>query len=164
MLNLKLIIMKKIFVIAFTAMSLVACNDADKTTETEITKDTSKQSVEPTPSGTTYAPADGDVIYRENKVYVMRNGNWAEADNDIKFDNGVTVYRNGRVVRNDMEIELRDGEIVNRTGDFLDRSGNAIDNAWEATKEGTKDAGRAVKRTAKKVGEKIGNVVDSIRR
>jgi len=155
--------MKKFLAIVCAAATLTACNnEADTTTETTTTADSNAAAnVETTePSSGAYTPVEGDVSYRESKVMVMRNGAWVEADQDVKFDNGVTVYRNGRVERNDMEIELREGEIVNRTGDFFDRSGVAIGNAWDATKEGAKDAGRAVKKTAKKIGQKVEDAVD----
>jgi major membrane immunogen (membrane-anchored lipoprotein) len=149
-------VMKKIIAVSFAAtLLLAACNNA----ETERSTVDSTQNT--TTTTTTYTPVDGDVIYEENKVMVMRNGAWVEADSDVKLDNGVTVYRNGRAERGDYEVELRDGEVVNKTGDFYDRSGNAISNAWEVTKEGVSDAGRAVKKGVLKVGDKIEGVLDN---
>ena len=149
--------MTKIIVPAFAAMLLLAaCNDngtADKTT-VDSTKNTSMTTT------TTYSPVEGDVQYSGSKVMVMRNGAWVEADADVKLDNGVTVYRNGRVEKGDYEIVLQDGEVVNRSGDFFDRTGNALANVWDATKEGASDAGRAVKKGLSKVGDKIEGVLD----
>jgi predicted small secreted protein len=147
--------MKKIIVIAFVAVSLAACNsnEADKETTIE-TKDST------TSMTTTYTAVEGDVKYTGNRVMVMRNGQWVEADEDVKLDNGVMVNRNGRVTKDDNEIELREGEMVNKTGEFFDNTGQAIENAWDVTKEGAKDAGRAIKNTAKKVGQRVEDAVD----
>jgi len=151
----KIYIMNKITVMAFAAtLALAACNDSATTDKTTV------DSTKNTTTTTTYTPVDGDVKYEGKKVLVLRNGTWVETDADVKLDNGVTVYRNGRVVRDDWEVELRDGEVVNRTGDFFDRTGNAVSNAWEATKEGVSDAGRAVKKGVGKIGDKIEGVLD----
>lgn len=147
--------MKKIIVMAFAAsFFLAACNDAETTDKTTVDSTTN------TTTTTTYTPVEGDVQYNGSKVMVMRNGAWVEADADVKLDNGVTVYRNGRVERGDYEIVLKDGEVVNRSGDFFDRTGNTIANVWDATKEGASDAGRAVKKGLSKIGDKIEGVVD----
>ena len=55
---------------------------------------------------------------------------------DVTLDNGITVRRNGRVVRDGNEIELAEGEVVTRTGNFFDRAGNAIEKGWDKTKHG----------------------------
>ena len=158
--------MKKFFVMALAAVSLVACNDneadndADDTTVNSVdTTSTTNTTTTTTTNTTGYTPVDGDVTYQEKKVRVRRNGEWVDADDDVRMDNGVVVYRDGRVTRDDKEIELEEGEVVDRTGNFFDRSGRAIENAWDVTKEGAKDAGRAVKKTAKKVGEKVEKAV-----
>jgi major membrane immunogen (membrane-anchored lipoprotein) len=152
--------MTKIIAMAFAAaLTLAACND----TETDkTTVDTTVDSTQNTNTTTTtaYTAAEGDVKYEGKKVMLMKNGAWVEADADVKLDNGITVYRNGRAEKGEYEIELRDGEVVNKTGDFFDRSGNAISNTWDATKEGASDAGRAIKKGVKKVGEKIEDAVD----
>lgn len=147
--------MTKIFVMALTALCLAACNDtaSDKTTTADSTKIT-------TATTTTYSPVEGDVKYEGQKVLVLRNGSWVEADADVNLDNGVTVYKTGRVEKGDYEIELRDGEVVNRSGDFFDKTGNAIANAWDATKDGVSAAGRAVKKGVSKVGDKIEGALD----
>lgn len=149
--------MTKIIVMAFAATCfLAACNDGDTTDKTKV--DSTQNTT--TTTTTTYTPVEGDVQYSGNKVMVMKNGAWVEADADVKLDNGVTVYRNGRVERGDYEIVLQDGEVVNRSGDFFDKTGNAIANAWDATKEGASAVGRAVKKGVSKIGDKIEGAVD----
>ncbi|WP_207496027.1 DUF6799 domain-containing protein [Aridibaculum aurantiacum] len=144
--------MKKLFVIALAAITFTACNTGeDNTTTTETT--TENTTMDRTPS-------DGDVTYRDNRLRVYRNGNWTDADNDVTLENGTVVSRDGRVRREDREVRLQDGEVVSRTGDFFDRTGRAINNAWDATKEGARDAGNAVERAADKVGEKTRDVFD----
>ena len=146
--------MTKIIVIAFAALTLAACNDTatDKTTTVDTTQNTT--------TTTTYTPIEGDVKYEGQKVLVLRNGAWVEADADVNLENGVVVYRTGRVQRGDYEVELRDGEVVNRSGDFFDRTGNTVEGVWDATKEGASSAGRAVKKVVSKIGDKIEGAVD----
>ena len=150
--------MKKIFVIAFAAASFTACNNA---TTSSTNTDTLANMPVATDTATVlaYTPAEGDVIYRDSKVYIMKNGAWVEADNDVTLDNGVVVYRTGTVKKDKKEIELKEGEVVNKTGDFFDKSGHAIANAWDDTKDAVEDAGNAVGKTAKKAGKKIDSVV-----
>lgn len=165
----KLKVMKKIIALAIATVSFAACNNAegDKTTvdsssTTGTMATTPSDSSAVTSSTTTssaYTAADGDVTYTDKKVRVMRGGKWVDADDDVKLDNGVVVYKNGKVKKEDKEIELKDGEVVNRTGNFFDKSGRAIENAWEATKEGAKDAGKAIKKAADKVGDKVSDAV-----
>ena len=149
--------MKKVIVLAFVAMSFVACKDSNETEKTTVE---SYENNTITDTSETYLPADGDVIYTERKVRVRKNGKWVVADNDVTLDNGVVITRNGRVRKDGRERDLEDGYILNRTGDFFDRSGRAIENAWDATKEGAKDAGRAVKDAAEKVGDKTKDLLD----
>lgn len=137
---------------------LSACNDQKSSSTTSTNSDSTLNSTNTASSS--YAAADGDVKFTGNKLMVMKNGTWVEADNDIKLESGVTIYRDGRVERDDYQIELRDGEMVNKSGDFFDRTGSAISNAWDATKEGASDAGRAVKKGFNKVGQKIESAID----
>ncbi len=132
---------KIILATAIAAITFAACNDAK--TENETVENTT---ITPTDGNTAaiYTPADGDVMYTNNKVMVMRNGQWVESEDEVRLDNGTIVHKNGIVRKDDKEVELREGEIVNRMGNFFDRSGRAIENAWDATKEGAKDAGRAI--------------------
>ncbi len=155
--------MKKIITITFAAAFLAACNDnnADNATVDRDSISTMDQTTTTTTTSTTYTPVDGDVTYKEKKVMVMRNGAWVDADDDVRMDNGVVVYRTGKVRKDGNEIELKEGEVVNRTGEFFDETGRAIENAWDATKEGVKDAGKALKKTTKKAGEKVEDAVDN---
>jgi hypothetical protein len=157
--------MKKLFVLGFAALSFAACSDnqADTSTTDRDRDDTMDNSATVTTStpdtAAGYTAVEGDVTYTGNKVRVMRNREWVEADNDITLDDGTVVYRNGRVKKQDREIRLNDGEVVTRTGNFFDKSGRAIENAWDATKEGAKKAGKAIENTADKVGEKAKKAV-----
>lgn len=148
--------MRKMIALAFAAFSFVACKD----NETEKTTVETENNASETSTSGTYTPAEGDVTYQGNKVRVRRNGEWVDSEEDVTLDNGIVVMRDGRVRKDGREVELEDGEIVNRTGDFFDRSGRAIENAWDATKEGAKDAGRAIKNTAEKVGDRAADVLD----
>ena len=117
-----------------------------------------------TTTTTTYTQyRDGDVKMVEKKVMVYRNGNWVAADSDVTMTNGTVVKVNGEVVKDGKTRTLEDGEVVNTSGDFFDRTGNALSNAWEDTKEGAKDAWDATKKGAKKVGEKTEEVVNDIK-
>jgi hypothetical protein len=154
--------MKKFIAMALVAVSVVACNDDSDTsasttdTTTVITADTT--SVNSTSA--VYTAADGDVTYRNKKLMVWRNGAWVESNEDVRLENGVVVYRTGRVTRDGKEVNLEDGEVVTRTGNFFDRSGQAIENAWDKTKEGVKDAGKAVGNAAEKAAHKVKDAVD----
>jgi hypothetical protein len=156
--------MKKIFAIAFAATSFIACNNSNTESTNTDTISTDTAVIAPVPTDTatavTYVPADGDIIYRDSKVYVMKNGAWVETENDVTLDNGVVVYKTGKVRKADKEIELKEGEVVNKTGNFFDKSGHAIANAWDDTKDAVKDAGNAVGKAAKKVGKEIDTAVN----
>lgn len=158
--------MKQFIALAIAAASFAACNDNNGNATQGDSMDTTSNMTTPTidstmTTTTTYTAADGDVTYRDNKVMVMRNGEWVASDKDVTLDNGTVIYRNGKVKRDNKEIELHDGEVVNKSGDFFDRSGRAIENAWDDTKEGVKDAGKAVGNAAKKVGDKAEDAVDN---
>lgn len=153
--------MKSTILLAFAALSLTACgNDATDNTTTTTTTDTAalvNSNAAPTTTNTvdTYTPAEGDVVYRERKVLVMKNGQWVDADNDVTLDDGVVVRRNGTVVKDNNEVHLEEGEHVSRAGRFFDKTGNVLEHAWDKTKEGAKKAGNAVERAADKVGDKV---------
>ena len=149
--------MKKVIVLAFVALFFIACKDSNETEKTTVE---SNENNTITDTSETYLPEDGDVLYTDKKVRVRKNGKWVDADNDVILDNGVVVTRNGRVRKDGRERNLEDGYILNKTGDFFDRSVRAIENAWDATKEGAKDAGRAVKDAAEKVGDKTKDLLD----
>ena len=148
--------MKKVFAFALVAAALTACNDGDRDT---TTVDTDTSTITQTTT-TTYTPAEGDVSYRNGKVVVWKNNDWVVSDKDITLDNGVVVNRKGEVRRDKDVVILNDGEVVSRTGTFFDKTGNAIDDAWDATKRGVKKAGNAIEKGAKKVGEKTKDVFD----
>lgn len=152
--------MKKLIFPVAVALVFVACsgrNDTDAgertTTTTTSTTTTDERSV--------YTPTEGDVTVREGKVMVMRNGNWIEADQDVRLENDVIVVTRERKVRRDnVEVDLNEGEVVNRSGNFFDRSGRAIENAWAETKQGAREAGREVKEAANEVGKEAEDAVD----
>ncbi len=151
--------MKKVFVLAVSALSLVACNSnsADSVTDDTVVT-TNETTMDEAPA---YTAQDGDVVYRSHKVMIMKNGEWVESDKEVTFDNGVVVNVNGKAIRDGKEIELEEGQVVNRTGNFFDKSGHAMEHAWDDTKEGVKDAGNAVGNAVNKVGDKIGDAFDS---
>lgn len=147
--------MKKFFPIAIAAM-MAACNSSTTVED----KDTVLATTPDTVTTVVYTPVDGDVVYKDDKVFVMRNGQWVEAEDNVTLDNGVVIYTTGRAKKGDVEIELEDGEMVNKSGDFFDKTGRAIDNAWQDTKRAVKDAGKAIGKTAKKIGKEIDTALD----
>lgn len=166
--------MKKILALAFAAISFAACNDDGDTattttdstslTTTGTTTDTGAYgdttgALNTTTTNQAYQPAEGDVTYEQKKVRVRRNNAWVDADEDVKLDNNVTVYRDGRVSRDGKDIMIEEGEVVDRTGNFFDRAGNRIENVWDDTKRLAKNAGKKVKKGAEKVGEKVEKAV-----
>src|SRR5687768_7835408 len=136
--------MKKLFVLSIIgAAILVSCNSENKeTTSTTTNSDTTENAAA---ANNTYAPAEGDVSYRNGKVMVWRNNDWVETDEDVTLNDGVVVRRNGEVKRGDDVVKLEEGESVDRSGRFFDKAGNAIEDAWDATKKGVKKAGEEVK-------------------
>ncbi|MGV3656981.1 MAG: hypothetical protein ACO1NX_03470, partial [Chitinophagaceae bacterium] len=71
--------MKKFLVMALAAVSLAACNDADgDNASTDMDTTTTTTTTTTTSANEAYSPVDGDVTYRENKVRVMRNGEWVD--------------------------------------------------------------------------------------
>ena len=137
--------MKKLFVLSIVgATALISCNSENKeTTSTTINSDTTENAA--ASNTTTYAPGEGDVSYRNGKVVVWRNNDWVETDEDVTLNDGVVVRRNGEVKRGDDIVKLEEGETVDRSGRFFDKAGNAIEDAWDATKKGVKKAGEEVK-------------------
>ena len=128
--------MKNFFVIALFGATLVSCNDST-TANTTTKTDTSTHAA--------YRASEGDVSYRDGKVYVWRDNDWKESDEDVRLESGVVVKRNGEVVRDDEVVVLKDGDVVDRTGRFFDKAGNAIEDAWQGAKKGVKKAGEEVK-------------------
>ena len=70
------------------------------------------------------------------------------------------VYRNGQWVEADDDVKLENGEVVDRDGDFFDATGRAIENAWDDTKAGVKEAGKDIEKAAQKAGDKVEGAVD----
>ena len=160
--------MKKIFVLAFAAASIVACNNGETSTTTTDSSNMNTASMDTsantntsatTTTSSTYTASEGDVTYKNNKVMIYKGQAWVPADKDITLDSGVVVYRDGRVVRNGTTVRIEDGQVVSRTGNFFDKAGNALDNAWDATKTGAKAVGGAVKDAANAVGNKVHDAV-----
>ena len=151
--------MKKILGLAIVSIAIFACNDNQSPSINEDTRDTSAVIETPPPATATtetvYMPAEGDYTYKEHKVLVMKNGEWVEVNKEVKLDNGTVIEKNGTVKRDGKEIKLEDGTVVNKEGNFFDKTGHAIDNAWEATKDGVKKAGNEIEKGAKKVGDEV---------
>lgn len=154
--------MKRIFVLAIAATSIVACNDQKTTETTTVNSDTAAMVTMDDNSMTTqtYVAGEGDVMYRDGKVMVWRNNAYVEADNDVTLDDNVVVKRNGDVVRNGKTVRLEEGEAVTRTGRWFNKAGEAVEDAWDATKKGVNKAGDAIKKGANKVGEEVKDVVN----
>jgi len=159
--------MKKTLILVFATATFIACNEAGRDTAGDDYRDTTSIS---SPSGldnpadenldNAYTPRDGDVSYRDDKVVVMRNGEWVTADDEVTLDNGAVVYPDGRVKKEDKEIRLDDGETVDKTGNFFDRTGKAIEKGWNDTKEAAKEMGRDVEKAAEKTGDKVEGALD----
>lgn len=125
--------MKNIFLATFIAL-LFSCN-----TKTESTTKTD------TSSNAAYAPSEGDVMRKDGKVMVWHDGEWEVANNDVHLSDGVVVNTKGEVSRGDRVVVLDDGEVVDRSGRFFDKAGNAVEDAWDATKKGVKKVGEEIK-------------------
>ena len=155
--------MKTIIVLAVTALSIAACNNkknAETTTSTGDTLVTTKEMSGDYSRDNAYIPAEGDVIYRNGKVLVWRNGNYVETDKDVELENGIIVQKNGEVIKADKKVKLEEGESVNKSGNFFDKAGNVIEDAWEGTKKGVKKAADAVEKAGKKAGEEVKETVN----
>jgi predicted small secreted protein len=141
--------MKKILAIALFATVFTACNnEAENKTTPEDTL--SKKEVT-----TTYTSADGDLNWKESKLYIYKNGEWVLVEKDITLADGTVITVNGEVKKGNKVIQLKEGEKVNTVGEFIDNTGKKIENAWDATKEGVSNAADKVKEGAKETGEKI---------
>ncbi len=146
--------MKKFIPVAIVAL-LAACNNTSTTKTDNDTVVTTTTTVPANVTADVYTPVEGDVIYKNDKVLVMHNGEWVVADEDVTLDNGIVIDKHGKAKKGDVEITMKDGEVVSKTGNFFDKTGHAIDNAWQDTKDAVKDAGKAVGKAAKKVGKEI---------
>lgn len=143
--------MKKVLPFAVAAL-LAGCNSSS----TEVTDTDTIVAVLPATDPTiVYTPVDGDIIYKDGKTMVMKDGQWVEVSDTITLENGVVIDKTGKATKDGIVIRLDEGEVVTKTGNFFDKTGKAIDNAWQDTKEAVKDAGKAVGDAAKKVGKEI---------
>ena len=155
--------MKNLIVFVFSGYLLMGCNTSstNNTTSDTISTTTSETGKVDTVvgPGPTYNPAEGDVTYRNSKLMVRQNDQWVEPEKDVTLDSDIVVYRTGRVKRGNREIVLEDSQVVSRSGNIFDKTGRALDDAWDATKKGVNDAANAVKKAAKKVGDKTDDVI-----
>ena len=156
--------MKKVF-IAAPLFLLIACNDNNKSTtlpnsDPAMATNADTQISDHTYVKRVYSPAEGDIIYREKKINVWKNGAYVEADNDVTLDNGIIVKRNGEVSRKDKTVKLEEGEVVSKTGEFFNSVGEKIEDGWDATKRGVKKAAAEVEKAAEKTGEKVNDAVN----
>lgn len=150
--------MKKIFLIACVAGSLIACNNAnDNDTDDAVLNADTTATMTTTSTTAVYTPVEGDASYRDGRLMVWKGNDWVPADDDVTMDNGVVVHKNGEVNKGDNTVKLEDGEVVNHTGDFFDKTGHAISDAWDATKTGVKKAGEAVGDAAKSTKDAVDN-------
>lgn len=169
--------MKRILVFALAAATFTACDNKNTSETTVTSSDSSAMSsginsdTSTVTDGTTmisgdattsnrYVPAEGDVMYRDKKLMVWRNGAYVQAETDVTVDNGVVVRRNGEVTRDGNTVVLEDGQVYSRTGRFFDKAGEAIEDGWDATKKGVNKAGQAIKKGANKVGEEVKDAVN----
>lgn len=152
--------MKRILALAIAASTLYACGDVENDNATIEDRNEAPIS-SPSEETTVYTPVDGDVTYRDNKVHVWKDGEWKDADDEVKLDNGAVVYKDGHVKKDGKEVELEDGEVVNKTGAFFDRTGKAIEKGWDDVKAGAKEMGRDIEKGAEKAGDKIEGAVDN---
>ena len=102
--------MKKIFFMACVAASLAACNNAGTDENTPVNDNTTVNTDSvitktiTTPAITTYTPAEGDVTYRNGNLMVWKGNDWVKANEDGKLDNGIIIYKNGEVKKEDRTI------------------------------------------------------------
>lgn len=151
--------MKKILIVAVSAITFIACNSSETKTA-DAAADSAGASASVVVDSTPVAPppvqyAEGDIIKKDDgKVYVYTNGNWVVADKEIKLDNGTVIKPNGEVKNKEGKIvTLGEGEYVNRSGNFFDKTGAAVSNAWDKTKEGVSNAADATKGGVEKAAD-----------
>lgn len=154
--------MKKIFLMASLVALLSACND--KTDENTVVTDDTLGPVTTTEAPVTttetvavhkYTPTEGDVTYRNNQLMVWRGNDWVKVEKNVTMDNGVVVYQNGEVKKEGKIVKLEDGEVVTSVGEFFNKTGDAINDAWNSTKKGVKKTGDAIDKAAKDIKESV---------
>lgn len=165
--------MKKILNLALAALLLSACNNQSKTETAEVTPPVIPEQTVPAPpepavvTTEVYSPKEGDVIFREKKLMVYKDGKYVVAEKDVTLDGDVIVKKDGEVVNKDKKVKLEEGEAVTKAGRFVDKAGKWIDNAWNKTKDGVSTAAEktgdavekgwdATKKGVKKAAEKTG--------
>ncbi|SDD36768.1 DUF6799 domain-containing protein [Niabella drilacis] len=151
------------FVLGITL--LAACNSSE-TQSSENTADSSAAALV-TVDTNAVAPVEtiryneGDVILKEGKVLVYTNGNWVVADKEVKLDNGIIITPDGTVKSKEGKVVvLEEGEYISKSGNFFDRTGQAVENAWDKTKEGVSRGAGATKDAAQKAAEATKEGVD----
>ncbi|WP_300601193.1 DUF6799 domain-containing protein [Niabella sp.] len=150
--------MKKTLGIVLGVALLAACNSSENQSA-ENTADSSGNAVVTVDTNTVAPPVtvhytEGDVMLKEGKTYVYTNGNWVVTEKEVKLDNGIVIAPNGEVKNKDGKVVvLQEGEYVNKSGGFFDRAGNAVENAWDNTKEGVAKGAEATKDAAQKAAE-----------
>lgn len=120
--------MKRMILIAGLSVFFFACH-----TESETATSTSTNAAM---APAKYQPMEGDVMYNNGDLYVMRNSQWVEIEDNVVFKNGVTVYPDGRVVKDGKTIQLDEGEKVDQSGNIFDKAGNWLQDAWQGIKKG----------------------------
>ena len=154
--------MKKTFLIASVVALLSACN-ANTDENTVLNTDTLGPVITAEAPVTTtetvvihkYTPAEGDVTYRNNQLMVWKGNDWVKVEKEVTLDNGIVVYKNGEVKKDGKTVKLEDGEVVTSVGEFFNKTGDAINDAWNSTKKGVKKAGNALEKAAKDVKESV---------
>lgn len=150
--------MKKLFALAFLAVGFAACNNEAENKDTPDTVAVAPDTtvvVEQTPAPViTYT--EGDISRRDGKTVVYQGGTWVPIEKDVVLEDGTVVTVKGEARNKAGKVYvIEDGYYVTRAGRFFDRTGAAIENAWQATKEGVKNAAEAVKDGAEKVGDHL---------
>lgn len=147
--------MKKLLFLSIVAASLAACNNESKNAAT-ATDGSVSVVLDSTPVVSTPVVTynEGDISRRDGKVVVYKNNDWVVIDKDYTLDNGIIITPAGNMKTKDGKtVVLEDGYHVTKAGRFFDKAGNAIENAWDATKGGVKTAAEATKDGAQKVAE-----------
>jgi len=141
--------MKKIFLTAFVAVALTACNSTESKHAVALDKDSTTNTAMNEATG--YVPNDGDVTFRNNKVMVYRDTSWKETTDAQTVGSGAVVHPDGTVTNGVQADTLKDGQVVSKTGTFFDASGHVIKDPWTPTKKGVGESvGNAENKTAVK--------------
>ncbi|MBX2921369.1 MAG: hypothetical protein KF746_04180 [Chitinophagaceae bacterium] len=144
---------KALFLAALTAV-FAACGNESKTesegaTGSDVTVTPAETNKDEAPATVTYTAEEGDVMWKEGKLLVYKDGNWSVAEKDITLNDGTVISLKGDISKDGKTINIKEGETVKKTGQFFDKAGNAVSNAWDAAKEAVKDGADAVKEGVK---------------